>query len=78
MNEKIAFSLIHAAHSIEARLEESLATVNLSGAKFAALSPWWRQASHSAWASWLGSSPVSAPMSPSWWTAGSGRPGETN
>jgi len=38
MNEKIAFSLIHAAHSIEARLEESLATVNLSGAKFAALS----------------------------------------
>lgn len=38
MNERIAFSLIHAAHSIEGRFEESLATVDLSGAKFAALS----------------------------------------
>src|SRR5579872_1820669 len=38
MNERIAFSLIHAAHSIEGRLEEALATVNLSGPKFAALS----------------------------------------
>src|SRR5260370_34899348 len=38
MNEGIVFSLIHAAHSIESRLEEALATVNLSGAKFAALS----------------------------------------
>jgi len=37
MNERIAFSLIHAAHSIEGRLEEALATVNLSGPKFAAL-----------------------------------------
>ncbi|HUD49536.1 MAG TPA: MarR family transcriptional regulator [Candidatus Baltobacteraceae bacterium] len=38
MNERIAFSLIHAAHSIESRFEEALATVNLSGSKFAALS----------------------------------------
>ncbi len=38
MNERIAFSLIDAAHSIEGRLEEALATVNLSGPKFAALS----------------------------------------
>lgn len=38
MNERIAFSLLHAAHSIEARFEEALATVNLSGPKFAALS----------------------------------------
>jgi DNA-binding MarR family transcriptional regulator len=38
MNELIAFSLIHAAHSIESRFEEALATVNLSGPKFAALS----------------------------------------
>ncbi len=38
MNERIAFSLIHAAHSVEGRLEEALATVNLSGPKFAALS----------------------------------------
>jgi len=38
MNERIAFSLIHAAHSIESRLEEALATVNLSGPKFGALS----------------------------------------
>ena len=38
MNEKIAFSLMHAAHSIEGRFEEALAVVNLSGPKFAALS----------------------------------------
>jgi DNA-binding MarR family transcriptional regulator len=38
MNEPTAFSLIHAAHVIEGRLEEALATVNLSGPKFAALS----------------------------------------
>jgi DNA-binding MarR family transcriptional regulator len=38
MNERIAFSLIHAAHSIEGRFEEVLATVDLSSAKFAALS----------------------------------------
>ena len=38
MNEKIAFSLIHAAHGIEAQFEKALATVNLSGPKFAALS----------------------------------------
>jgi len=38
MNEKIAFSLIHAAHSIEGHFEKGLATVNLSGPKFAALS----------------------------------------
>jgi len=38
MNELIAFSLIHAAHNIESRFEEALATVNLSGPKFAALS----------------------------------------
>jgi DNA-binding MarR family transcriptional regulator len=38
MNEKIAFSLIHAAHSIEGRFEEALAEVNLSSPKFAALS----------------------------------------
>lgn len=38
MNEKLAFSLIHAAHSMEGRFDEALATVNLSGAKFAALS----------------------------------------
>jgi DNA-binding MarR family transcriptional regulator len=38
MNERIAFSLIHAAHSIEGRFEEALATVNLSTPKFAALS----------------------------------------
>ena len=38
MNERIAFSLIHAAHSIEGRFDEALATVNLSSAKFAALS----------------------------------------
>ena len=38
MNERIAFSLIHAAHSIEGRFEEALATVSLSTPKFAALS----------------------------------------
>jgi len=38
MNDRIAFSLIHAAHSIEGRLEKALATVNLSAPKFAALS----------------------------------------
>ena len=38
MNEKIAFSLIHAAHSIEGQFEKALAVVNLSGPKFAALS----------------------------------------
>src|SRR5258708_39201034 len=38
MNERITFSLIHAAHSVEGRFEEALATVNLSGPKFAALS----------------------------------------
>jgi DNA-binding MarR family transcriptional regulator len=38
MNEPVAFSLIHAAHLIEGRLEEALATVDLSGSKFAALS----------------------------------------
>ena len=38
MNEGIAYSLIHAAHSIESRFEKALATVNLSGPKFAALS----------------------------------------
>ena len=38
MNEKIAFSLIHAAHSIEGHFEKALAVVNLSGPKFAALS----------------------------------------
>jgi len=34
----MAFSLIHAAHSIESRFEEVLASVSLSGPKFAALS----------------------------------------
>jgi DNA-binding MarR family transcriptional regulator len=38
VNEKIAFSLIHAAHSIEGHFEKALATVNLSSPKFAALS----------------------------------------
>ena len=38
MNEWIAYSLIHAAHSIESRFEEALATVNLSVPKFTALS----------------------------------------
>src|SRR6266446_1016180 len=38
MNEKIAYSLIHAAHSIEAQFDKALAAVNLSVPKFAALS----------------------------------------
>jgi DNA-binding MarR family transcriptional regulator len=38
MNDAIAFALIHAAHRVEARLEEALAGVRLSGAKHAALS----------------------------------------
>src|SRR5260370_27781219 len=38
VNEKIAFSLIHAAQSIEGHFEKALAAVNLSGPKFAALS----------------------------------------
>jgi DNA-binding MarR family transcriptional regulator len=38
MNDAIAFALLHAAHRIEARLEEALAGVGLSGAKHAALS----------------------------------------
>jgi len=38
MNNKIAYALIHAGHSIEGRFEEALATVNLSPPKFAALS----------------------------------------
>ncbi len=38
MNEMIAYSLIHAAHSIEAQFDKALAAVNLSGPKFAALS----------------------------------------
>ena len=38
MNNKIAYALIHAGHSIEDRFEVALATVNLSPPKFAALS----------------------------------------
>jgi DNA-binding MarR family transcriptional regulator len=38
MNDSVAFALIHAAHRVEARLEEGLAGVKLSGAKHAALS----------------------------------------
>jgi len=38
MNDSIAFTLVHASHRIEARLEEALAGVKLSGAKHAALS----------------------------------------
>jgi DNA-binding MarR family transcriptional regulator len=38
MNDPIAFALIHAGHRVEARLEEALAGVKLSGAKHAALS----------------------------------------
>jgi DNA-binding MarR family transcriptional regulator len=38
MNDSIAFALMHACHRIEARLEEALAGVGLSGAKHAALS----------------------------------------
>jgi len=37
MNDKIGYALIHAAHSIESRFDEALASVNLSGPKFAAL-----------------------------------------
>jgi DNA-binding MarR family transcriptional regulator len=38
MNDAIAFALMHAGHRVEARLEEALAGVKLSGAKHAALS----------------------------------------
>ena len=38
MNDSIAFALMHAGHRVEARLEEALAGVGLSGAKHAALS----------------------------------------
>jgi DNA-binding MarR family transcriptional regulator len=38
MNDAIAFALMHASHRVEARLEEALAGVGLSGAKHAALS----------------------------------------
>jgi DNA-binding MarR family transcriptional regulator len=38
MNDSVTFALIHAAHRVEARLEEALAGVKLSGAKHAALS----------------------------------------
>jgi DNA-binding MarR family transcriptional regulator len=38
VNDKIAYSLIHAGHSIEGYFEKALAAVNLSGPKFAALS----------------------------------------
>jgi DNA-binding MarR family transcriptional regulator len=38
MNDAIAFALVHAGHRVEARLEEALAGVKLSGAKHAALS----------------------------------------
>jgi DNA-binding MarR family transcriptional regulator len=38
VNEKIAYSLIHAARSIEGRFEKALAAVNLSVPKYAALS----------------------------------------
>ena len=38
MNDKISYALIHAAHSIESRFDEALASVNLSSPKFAALS----------------------------------------
>ena len=38
MNDSIAFTLVHAGHRIESRLEEALAGVKLSGAKHAALS----------------------------------------
>ena len=37
MNSSLPFSLIGAAHRIEARLEEALQQVNLSGPKYAAL-----------------------------------------
>src|SRR5216684_6395559 len=38
MNYTIAFALMHAGHRVEARVEEALAGVKLSGAKHAALS----------------------------------------
>jgi hypothetical protein len=38
MNDAIGFALMHAGHRVEARLEEALAGVKLSGAKHAALS----------------------------------------
>ena len=38
MNESIGFALMHAGRRVEARLEEALAGVKLSGAKHAALS----------------------------------------
>ena len=38
MNDAIAFALMHAGHRVQARLEEALAGVGLSGAKHAALS----------------------------------------
>ena len=38
MNDSIAFALVHAGRRVEARLEEALAGVRLSGAKHAALS----------------------------------------
>ena len=38
MNDAIAFALVHAGRRVEARLEEALAGVKLSGAKHAALS----------------------------------------
>ena len=37
MNDPIAYRLMHAAHRVEARLEEAVAGVDLSGPKFAAL-----------------------------------------
>jgi DNA-binding MarR family transcriptional regulator len=37
VNDRISVSLIHAAHGIERQLDEALATVDLSGPKFAAL-----------------------------------------
>jgi DNA-binding MarR family transcriptional regulator len=38
VNESVAFALMHAGRRVEARLEEALAGVGLSGAKHAALS----------------------------------------
>src|ERR1700704_3065118 len=38
MKNSIAFALMHAGHRVEARVEEALAGVKLSGAKHAALS----------------------------------------
>ena len=38
MNERLTFSLIHAARNIEQQFDDALATVNLSAPKFAALS----------------------------------------